>query len=54
VDRAFLDFAMSWNWRDFAVGRVFPDGVVPAFTHQRATVRAEMALEVEALHEAAS
>lgn len=32
------------------VGRVLPDGVAAAFAHDLAIVRAEMALEVGALH----
>ena len=54
ADCAFLDFAMPWNRRDFTVGRVFPDGVVPAFANLRAAVGAEMTLQVEPFHEAAS
>ena len=54
ADCAFLDFAMPWNRRDFPVGGVFPDGVVPAFTNQRTTMGAEMALQIEPFHEAAS
>ena len=54
ADCALLDFAMPWNRRDFTVGRVFPDGVVPAFANQRGAMGAEMALQVEPFHEAAS
>ncbi len=54
ADCAFLDFAMPRDRRDFTVGRVFPDGVIAAFANQRAAVGAEMTLQVEPFHEAAS
>ena len=54
ADCAFLDFAMPRDRRNFTVGRVFPDGVVPAFANLRAAVGAEMTLQVEPFHEAAS
>jgi hypothetical protein len=52
--RAFLDFAVSWNRRDFAVSRVFPNRMISPFTREQAPVAAKMALQVEPLHEAAS
>ena len=51
---AFLDFAVSRHGRDLTIGWILPDGVVAALTNQRAVVRAQVTLQVEPFHEAAS
>jgi len=51
---AFLDFAMTRQRRNFAVGRDLPKRVGSAFAGEQTAVRPEMALDIEPLYEATS
>ena len=51
---AFLNFAVSRNGSDLAIGRVFPDRMIAAFAGEGAAVGAQMTLQVEPFHDVAS
>jgi len=51
---AFPDFAVSRDWRYLAVDGILPDGVIAAFADQHAAVGAQVSIQVEPFHEAAS